>query len=150
MKFLYIDDSYLCSEPFMKTMQNRLFSFCEEKHITHIFISGHAYHAHYRKLFYDDCRRLNIKVIKSPAHFALEEYNAILSDTSLQIDQIGSFTITSGLALYGDTKKKQFQRIYFDLYLTYHLRKDSNQLEEELSELLHDILNQHKKTNQYH
>lgn len=149
MKFLYIGDTYLRSLPFLDTMKNRLFAFAQKEGITHIYISGKDTSKKYVKAFADQCEQAKITMIQSPAMVPWGDEEAMISDVCLHTPDGHLFTPEYGCALYGNSEIMRLQRVYFQMFLMHDYKSNADSLEDELSELLHDIMHLHKKTNHY-
>lgn len=149
MKFIYIDDTYLKSSPFLETMKHRMFSFCEREHISHILLSMPDKRNKEAAAFLEQCRKRDISLIESPAVIDWGSFQGILTPTAFYIKDGTILYPYSGSALYGNSTYKQYQRVYFEMFLTHDYNLNPDSLENELGELLHDILHLHKKTNHY-
>ena len=149
MKFLYIGDSYLRSIPFLETMKKRLFSFEQIYGVTHIYISGKNTSGKYVKSFAQQCEQLDITMIRSPAVIPWGGREATLTDEFLRLQDEDINVPENGCAIFGDSEQMRLQRIYFQLFLMHDYTMNPDSLEDELSELLHDIMHLHKKTNHY-
>lgn len=149
MKFIYIDDSYLRTSSFLETMKKRMFSFCEREHISHILLSMPNKENQAAAAFKEQCRKRDISLIQSPAVVDWGSIQGILTPTAFYIKDGEILYPYSGSVIYGNTNYKKYQRIYFEMFLSHDCLMNPDSLENELSELLHDILHLHKKTNQY-
>lgn len=149
MKFIYIDDTYLKDSPFLETMRSRMFSFCEREHITHILLSMPEKNKKGIGAFLNQCKKRDISLIQSPAVIDWDSFQGILTPTAFYIKDGTILYPYSGSALYGNSTHKQYQRIYFEMFLSHDYIFNPDSLENELGELLHDILHLHKKTNRY-
>lgn len=149
MKFLYIGDTYLRSLPFLETMKKRLFAFARKENVTHIFISGKHTSGKYAKAFAEQCDELGIVMMQSPAAIPWGKGECSVTDDVLQLPSGAVIYPENGTVVYGDSERMHWQRIYFQLFLMHDYKINSDSLEDELSELLHDIMHLHKKTNHY-
>lgn len=149
MKFLYIGDSYLRSVPFLDTMKKRLFAFAQKEGVTHIYVSGNNTSNQYVKAFADQCEQLNITLVRSPAIMDWGNQKATVSEEGLCLPDESVYIPEHGSALYGDNERLRIQCIYLQMFLMHDYKNNADSLEDELSELLHDIMHLHKKTNHY-
>lgn len=149
MKFIYIDDTYLKISPFLETMKNRMFSFCEREHISHILLSMPNEKNKEIVAFLEQCQKRDISLIQSPAVIDWDNFQGVLTPTAFYIKDGNVLYPYSGSVIYGNTNDREYQRIYFEMFLSHDYKFNPDSLENELSELLHDILHLHKKTNQY-
>ncbi len=133
----------------METMRNRMFSFCEREHISHILVSMPSEANKEAIAFKEQCRKRDISFIQSPAVIDWGTVQGILTPTAFYMKDGEILYPYSGSVIYGNTSQKQYQRIYFEMFLSYDNGLNQDSFENELSELLHDILHLHKKTNQY-
>jgi len=149
MKFIYIDDSYFKSSSFLEAMKKRMFSFCEREHISHILLSCGDDTKDAVSAFLKQCQKRDISLIQSPAVIDWGKLQGILTPTAFHIKDGDTLYPYSGCAVFGNSNSKDYQRVYFEMFLAHDGKLNADSLESELSELLHDILHLHKKTNQY-
>lgn len=153
MKFVYIDDTYLRDSKFLDTMRKRLFHFCKQKAITHIFISGSCPHRDElsASLFYQECEKRNLLVLQSPCTFEVGNVKGVLHHDALILEDGVRFCTFSGSAIIGDSDHQTFERVYFELFLNHEHKGKMELFEDDLMEAIQEIFGQHKKTKQiYH
>lgn len=153
MKFVYIDDSYLRPSAFLDTMRNRLFHFCEQEQVTHIFLSGSvpnnmASHVH---SFLKECEKKEIFVVIGPCTFEIDDLQGVLRNDALLLDGFPKMMSFSGSALLGDSVSHELKRVYFELFPHHEVKGNMELLEDELMDAIQEILTHHKKVKQtYH
>lgn len=151
MKFIYIDDSYLRSSPFLDMMRMRLLRFCEREGVTHIFISGDGRQGTAdvddacASSFYELCRTLDLLVIQSPCSFEIGDHKGVLTHTSLLMDDQKPWMTYSGSAIYSDFDSLAWERIYFELFLKHEVEETFELIEDELMDLLQKTASLHTK-----
>lgn len=150
MKFLYLDDACLGSTPFSEKMIKRMLAFAQKEDVTHIFISRQEQHDDDHEAFANQCHQLGITVIYSAAPIPWGSEEGTVTDDCLQLPNGTTYYPEPGIAFYGDSELMRIRRMYFHLFLTHEDTNNPDSLEDELSELLHDIMHLHKKTNHYH
>lgn len=153
MKFVYIDDSYLRPSAFLDTMRNRLFHFCEQEQVTHIFLSGSVPKnmEPSAQSFLKECEKREIYVVIGPCTFEIGELQGVLRNDALLLEDFPKMMSFSGSALLGNSETHELKRVYFELFPHYEIKENMELLEDELMDVIQEILTHHKKVKQtYH